>query len=170
MPGGSCGAQRGPHFNIVDGKIVVDDSNKIQIERKWERVYDVEKGDLLVTSKGTQFKVAIVEEEIKAIVSASLFIIRPYKDKYLPEILKYYLESELGQDIIQGIIKGTSIKSISHRDIEELPIPKIDMDTQKYIVSKIKLSKENYEKRLEEVLLIFKEEQEEINKVLNFSI
>ncbi|MDU7240409.1 N-6 DNA methylase [Clostridium sp.] len=156
--------------NIVDGKIVVDESDKIQIERKWERVYDVEKGDLLVTSKGTQFKVAIVEENINAIISANLFIIRPYKDKYLPEVLKYYLESELGQELVQGIIKGTSIKSISHKDIQELSIPKIDMEKQKYIAVRIKSSKENYERRVKEALEIFNEEQEKIKRILNFSI
>lgn len=156
--------------NIVDGKIVVDDSDKIQIERKWERVYDVEKGDLLVTSKGTQFKVAIVEEDIDAIISANLFIIRPYKDKYLPEVLKYYLESELGQELIQGIIKGTAIKSISHKDIQDLYIPKIDMKLQREIAPRIKNSKENYERRVREALELFKEEQEEIKKFLSFSI
>lgn len=156
--------------NIVDGKIVVDEADKIQIERKWERVYDVEKGDLLVTSKGTQFKVAIVEEDINAIISANLFIIRPYKDKYLSEVLKYYLESKLGQELIQGIIKGTAIKSISHKDIQELSIPKIDMETQRAIAPKIKSSKESYERKVKEALKVFNEEQEEIKKVLNFTI
>ena len=156
--------------DIIDGKIVLDDSNKIQIDRKWERVYEVEKGDLLVTSKGTQFKVAIVEEDIKAIVSANLFIIRPYEDKYLPEVLKYYLESDLGQEMIEGILKGTAIKSISHKDIQELPIPKIDLQVQRKIADKIKYSKEDYERRIQEALRIFNQEQEEIKKYLNFSI
>ena len=79
--------------NIVDGKIVVSEADKIQIERKWAGVYEVKPGDLLITSKGTQFKVAMVEKEIKAIVSANLFIVRTYEDKYIPEVLKYYLES-----------------------------------------------------------------------------
>lgn len=29
--------------NIVDGKIVVDEGDKIQIDRKWEGVYEVKK-------------------------------------------------------------------------------------------------------------------------------
>ena len=156
--------------NIVDGKIVVNESDKIQIESKWEGVYEVKKGDLLVTSKGTQFKVAIVEEDIKAIVSANLFIVRTYEDKYLPEILKYYLESELGQSLVQGIIKGTAIKSISHKDIEKLLVPDIDMDTQRNVAEKIKQSQDDYNERISKAKEIYNEEQIDIKNALNLMV
>ena len=156
--------------NIVDGKIVVNESDKIQIESKWEGVYEVKKGDLLVTSKGTQFKVAIVEEDIKAIVSANLFIVRTYEDKYLPEILKYYLESELGQSLVQGIIKGTAIKSISHKDIEKLLVPDIDMDTQRNVAKMIKQSQDDYNERISKAKEIYNEEQIDIKNALNLMV
>ena len=154
--------------NIVDGKIVVSEADKIQIERKWEGVYEVKLGDLLITSKGTQFKVAMVKEEIKAIVSANLFIVRAYEDKYIPEVLKYYLESELGQSLIEGIIKGTAIKSIAHKDIEKFAVPEIDMETQKRVLNMIKQSKNDYENRIREAQEIYNQEQNEIRKALNF--
>lgn len=154
--------------NIVDGKIVVSEADKIQIERKWAGVYEVKLGDLLITSKGTQFKVAMVKEEIKAIVSANLFIVRAYEDKYIPEVLKYYLESELGQSLIEGIIKGTAIKSIAHKDIEKFAVPEIDMETQKRVLNMIKQSKNDYENRIREAQEIYNQEQNEIRKALNF--
>lgn len=154
--------------NIVDGKIVVSEADKIQIERKWAGVYEVKPGDLLITSKGTQFKVAMVEKEIKAIVSANLFIIRTYEDKYIPEVLKYYLESELGQSLIEGIIKGTAIKSIAHKDIEKFAVPEIDMETQKRVLNMIKQSENDYENRIREAQEIYNQEQNEIRKALNF--
>ena len=154
--------------NIVDGKIVVSEADKIQIERKWAGVYEVKTGDLLITSKGTQFKVAMVEKEIKAIVSANLFIIRTYEDKYIPEVLKYYLESELGQSLIEGIIKGTAIKSIAHKDIEKFAVPEIDMETQKRVLNMIKQSENDYENRIREAQEIYNQEQNEIRKALNF--
>ncbi|OFI05350.1 putative type I restriction enzymeP M protein [Clostridium acetireducens DSM 10703] len=153
--------------NIVDGKIVFEESNKIRIERKWEGVYEVKKGDLLVTSKGTQFKVALVDKDMKGIVSANLFIVRAYEDKYIPEVLKYYLESELGQSLVEGIIKGTAIKSISHKDIEKLSVPDIDIKVQEKVVKKIRKSNEEYNKRLEEAKRIYNEEQKDIKKALN---
>lgn len=156
--------------NIVDGKIVVDESDKIQIERKWEGVYEVKRGDLLVTSKGTQFKVAMVEEDIKAIVSANLFIVRVYEDKYIPEILKYYLESELGQSLVEGIIKGTAIKSISHKDIEKFSVPEIDINIQKEVVGKLRKSNKEYEERINEAQRVYNQEHEEIKQALNFTI
>ena len=154
--------------NIVDGKIVVSEADKIQIERKWAGVYEVKPGDLLITSKGTQFKVAMVEKEIKAIVSANLFIVRTYEDKYIPEVLKYYLESELGQSLIEGIIKGTAIKSIAHKDIEKFAVPEIDMETQKRVLNMIKQSENDYENRIREAQEIYNQEQNEIRKALNF--
>lgn len=154
--------------NIVDGKIVVSEADKIQIERKWAGVYEVKPGDLLITSKGTQFKVAIVEKEIKAIVSANLFIVRTYEDKYIPEVLKYYLESELGQSLIEGIIKGTAIKSIAHKDIEKFAVPEIDMETQKRVLNMIKQSENDYKNRIREAQEIYNQEQNEIRKALNF--
>ena len=154
--------------NIVDGKIVVSEADKIQIERKWAGVYEVKPGDLLITSKGTQFKVAMVEKEIKAIVSANLFIVRTYEDKYIPEVLKYYLESELGQSLIEGIIKGTAIKSIAHKDIEKFAVPEIDMETQKRVLNMIKQSENDYKNRIREAQEIYNQEQNEIRKALNF--
>lgn len=156
--------------NIIDDKIVVNESDKIQIESKWEGVYEVKKGDVLITSKGTQFKVAIVEDDIKAIVSANLFIVRTYDDIYLPEILKYYLESELGQSLIQGIIKGTAIKSIAYKDIQKFLVPNIDMKTQRNVVIKIKQSQNDYNDRICEAKKIYNEEQKEIKNILNLTM
>lgn len=153
--------------NITDGKIIVNESDMIQIERKWEGVYEVKQGDLLVTSKGSQFKVAIVEEDIKAIVSANLFIVRVYDDKYIPEVLKYYLESELGQNLIQGIIKGTAIKSIAHKDIEKLLVPDIDMKMQKKAFNMIVESNSKYEDRIRKANELYKKEQDQIKNLLN---
>lgn len=153
--------------NITDGKIIVNESDMIQIERKWEGVYEVKQGDLLVTSKGSQFKVAIVEEDIKAIVSANLFIVRVYDDKYIPEVLKYYLESELGQNLIQGIIKGTAIKSIAHKDIEKLLVPDIDMKIQKKAFNMIVESNREYEDRIRKANELYKKEQDQIKDLLN---
>lgn len=153
--------------NITDGKIIVNESDMIQIERKWEGVYEVKQGDLLVTSKGSQFKVAIVEEDIKAIVSANLFIVRVYDDKYIPEVLKYYLESELGQNLIQGIIKGTAIKSIAHKDIEKLLVPDIDMKMQKKAFNIIVESNSKYEDRIRKANELYKKEQDQIKDLLN---
>lgn len=153
--------------NITDGKIIVNESDMIQIERKWEGVYEVKQGDLLVTSKGSQFKVAIVEEDIKAIVSANLFIVRVYDDKYIPEVLKYYLESELGQNLIQGIIKGTAIKSIAHKDIEKLLVPDIDMKMQKKAFNMIVESNSEYEDRIRKANELYKKEQDQIKNLLN---
>lgn len=153
--------------NITDGKIIVNESDMIQIERKWEGVYEVKQGDLLITSKGSQFKVAIVEEDIKAIVSANLFIVRVYDDKYIPEVLKYYLESELGQNLIQGIIKGTAIKSIAHKDIEKFLVPDVDMKIQKKAFNMIVESNREYEDRIRKANELYKKEQDQIKDLLN---
>lgn len=156
--------------NIVDGKIKVDESDKIQIEQKWEGVYETKPGDILVTSKGSQFKVAIVEKDMKAIVSSNLFIIRVYENKYIPEVLKYYLESDLGTALIQGIIKGTTIQSIAYKDLEKFKVPSIELDLQKDVAIKIKESETEYEERLRKAKIIYEEQQNEISNILNLNM
>lgn len=112
----------------------------------------------MVISKGSQFKVVIVEEDMKAIVLVNLFIVRVYEDKYIAEVLKYYLESEVGQGLIQGIIKGTVIKSIAHKGIEKFFVPDIYIDIQEKVCKMIIKSNSEYENRVREAKKIYNKE------------
>ncbi|NFE75185.1 hypothetical protein FDC27_12780 [Clostridium botulinum] len=151
--------------NIVDGKIMLNEEEKIAAEDRWIDLYQVKEGDILLTSKGSVLKIAIVDSSIKnAILSSNLFFIRVNQNKYKPEILKYYLESESGQKLLSTIMKGAVIKSISNKDLEGLVIPKINIDEQNDISNMIIKARTELEDSVKKAEEKFKQKQNEIAK------
>lgn len=136
--------------NIQDGKIILDETSKILPEERWKELYELEAGDILITSKGNVMKVAMVGAEIKnAIVTANLFCIRVDKNKYSPEVLKYYLESEKGMQLLDALTRGAVIKSLASSDLEKLLIPNISLKEQVMVSKLITRVEEDYKKDLE---------------------
>ena len=116
----------------------------------------LEEGDLVITSKSSKVKLAVVDIALKdkIIVTGGMIVIRPTKNKLDSMFLKMYLDSSLGQLAIKSIQKGETIVSIYPKDINELIIPKVDIDTQKELSSryKEKLSKlKEYKKEIKEL-------------------
>lgn len=153
--------------SIADGKIVLNEEDMIAAENRWIDLYEVREGDILLTSKGSALKIAIVDKNIKnAILSSNLFLIRLNQSKYKPEVLKYYLESKKGQDLLSTIMKGAVIKSISNKDLEEFIIPSIDMDEQEEISDIIINTRNRYEALISDAKREFKKRNEDISKRL----
>ena len=116
----------------------------------------LEEGDLVITSKSSKVKLAVVDIPLKdkIIVTGGMIVIRPTKNKLDSMFLKMYLDSSLGQLAIKSIQKGETIVSIYPKDINELIIPKVDITTQKELSSryKEKLSKlKEYKKEIKEL-------------------
>lgn len=153
--------------NIVDGEILLNEKEKIAPENRWIDLYEVKEGDVLITSKGSALKVAIVGKDIKnAILLSNLFSIRLNQSKYKPEVLKYYFESEAGQELLSTIMKGDSIKSISNSDLEDLVIPNIDIKKQELISNRITEAKDEYEVQLRAAKERFIDKQVEIKRMM----
>ena len=155
--------------NIVDGKIILNEEDKISAENRWIDLYEVREGDILLTSKGSVLKIAIVENGIKnAILSSNLFLIRLNQNRYKPEILKHYFESKNGQELLYTIMKGAVIKSISNKELEALIIPNIDISKQCSISEMILQSKNEYDLSIKAANEKFMQKQSEIEKLLEF--
>ena len=136
--------------NLVDGKVVLREEDKIVAEDKWVEKYELKEGDVLLTSKGSSIKTAIVDKSIKnAILSANLVLIRVDKSKYDSEFLKYYLDTNIGKKLLGTIMKGSIIMSISNKDLENFVVPDIDIIKQKSIMSMVRIAKEEHEKAIE---------------------
>lgn len=157
--------------NITEGKIVVNEEDKVKIEDRWKDLYEVQPGDILLTSKGSLIKIAIVKEDLgKAIVSSNLFVIRVDRKKYKPEALKYYFESELGQKMLKGIQQGSVIMSIAAKDLENLLVPNIDMDTQIKATELLDDALNEYKRQLEFAKNIYEAKLGEVNKLLKLEV
>lgn len=153
-------------INLADiteeGIVIYSEDNKIEPEKKWIDLYEIQEGDLIISSRGTLTKMAIVEKDVKpAILSGNLLLVRLNSNKYDVNVLKFYLESPVGQKLLEGLKTGTTVSVISPNSLAELLIPQIDRDIDD-IAEQIKDSKNEYL----EALKIAEEKYEEKKKML----
>ncbi len=94
--------------------------------------FAVRKGDVIVTSKSSKVKTAVVdiESEDKVLVTGGMIIVRPDLTRINPTFLKMYLDSPQGQLALKSIQKGMSIITINAKDLAEIDIPLVDLKRQ----------------------------------------
>ncbi len=136
--------------DIEDGMIKYDSLQPIVLFSYGEKSkYDkfmLKKNDLVITSKSSKTKIAVVRYELKEqiIVTGGMIIIRPDLTKINPTFLKMYLESKDGQLTLRSIQKGNAIVSMSAKDLLEITIPETDIHKQNEIAIE-------YNKRLDDL-------------------
>ena len=107
----------------------------------------LQKEDIVLSSKGTKTKIAIIENinDNECIVpSGSLIVIRLKKNKMIPIYLKAFLESEIGQMILNSIKTGIAIPSIIPSSLMKIIVKCPDMQEQEEFVDKYIMKYELY--------------------------
>ena len=124
--------------------VMIDDPSRVQ-------KFCLEDGDIVITAKNTTIKSAVYEQKdrIKAILSGNLIAIRVNKAVLDPYYLKTFLDSAVGKQALSSIQTGTSIKTITPKNLEKMEISALPMDYQET------LSK------------AYRERQNEVKKILN---
>ena len=96
--------------------------------------YRIQKDDILITSKGTALKLAIVEDySPEAYISGNLTLIRVNPEKYHPYVLFEYLNSRQGQISLERIQSGTTIRILSNASLQKLKIPEYNLEKMREI-------------------------------------
>lgn len=154
--------------NIQDDGIVYDEDDRIRDKKvNWYGKYDIRKGDLILTSKGTTSRVVVVPEDYQeSFISNNLTIIRVNTKKYDPYVLKKYLTSEIGRMVLDNITTGTTIKVINASKLETIEIPDIEFDKMMNIGKAIKENEESYFKIIKEAKLNYELNNTELLKAL----
>lgn len=120
--------------NLLGNGSIVDESDlkRIKVIGRTNSVM-VSKGDVLLVSRGTLsggFKAAFINEtRFPLIASSSLHIIRVNRDDVLPEFVCAYLNTPKGQQQLQRIASGSTIRTILTKNLSllEMPVPPIEM-------------------------------------------
>lgn len=135
------------HINYGDGKL---------------DKYAIQNGDVIVTSKSSKVKVGVVDFEPKEriIVTGGMIIIRPNKEKLNPIYLKAFLDSELGQQELRMIQKGSIIVSINAKDLSNIDVPYLDIKKQEQIAN-------SYQNNVSSLIALKEEAREIENKLKN---
>ena len=107
----------------------------------------LQKGDIVLSSKGTKTKIAIIEninDDERIVPSGSLIVIRLKKDKMIPIYLKAFLESETGQMIINSIKTGIALPSIIPSSLMKITVKCPDIQEQEKFLDKYIVKYELY--------------------------
>ncbi len=154
--------------NIQDDSILYEEEERIRDKKvNWYGKYDIQAGDIIMTTKGTTAKAVIVPDDFNpSFISNNLTIIRVDKEKYSPYVLLKYLKSELGKLVLDSVTTGTGVRIINASKLGNIEIPKYDVEKCLQIGERIKASSLEYLKRIEAAKKKLELENKEIDKEL----
>jgi type I restriction enzyme M protein len=137
--------------DVEDGEIQFEKIDKFPIQtRDLERV-TAKPGDILVSSRGTQQKIAIVPEHNEQVLVSSMFvIIRLTSDKINPLYVKRILESPAGQYFFEVNQSGSVVTVLTPNDIKTIEIPLLSIDQQNEFISELEKADDIIRKAQEE--------------------
>ncbi len=124
------GTGNGPHLSVtigdLDGAGIKEDLLKTAGAGDDCSCVPIQKGDLLVTVRGSAFKTAVVPDSLKnASVSSNLLVLRP-SDIYTAEYLKMYLDGPVGREFIRVISTGSTRLNIRPDRVLRIPLLKAE--------------------------------------------
>lgn len=155
--------------DIENGKINYDETSMLTYKKKeWIGKFDIKPNDIILTSKGSTVKFAIVGDDFRtAFISSNLTIIRVNPNKYNAYVLYEFLQSEVGARMIEGIQTGTTIKLLNNAQLGKIELPVYDIEFMNEIGEGLRWNKIEYEKSLEEAKIKFQNNREEFKERLN---
>ena len=142
--------------DIMENQIITDNLSLFSLEdfKNRER-YMVYSGDVLLTCRGTQFKIAVVPENLKqAIITANLIAVR-LTNGMLPMFLATYLKTKEAQRLLLAKTSSSRIQLVLNvSDVGEMDIPVPPLSLQEKIVNLANVAEEQYRLNIESANLI----------------
>ena len=122
--------------------------DKLQIiknDGKLDR-YLLKEGDVVVSSKSTKIKTAVVDllGDEKIVATGSLLVIRCDEEKINPFYLKTFFDSSIGSKILESIQTGSTIISINASALLKMRIPLIKKSRQDYIAKRFLINLDQF--------------------------
>ncbi|WP_265460196.1 N-6 DNA methylase [Enterococcus sp. HY326] len=114
--------------------------------------YILQRGDIVLSVRGTTNKVAFVEEDYnKVMINSNLVRIRVKEfvvEKYLPEFIKLFMESPLGQAQFKSMSMGTTIRQLPIRELHDYRVPLVTLSNQENMVRLYKTENDRINKEI----------------------
>lgn len=150
--------------DVQNGKILMDNLSNVQMKTNIKSdLYRVQEGDVIVSSRGAQIKIAVVPKHEGDILLSSNFIgFRPADNKLEAAFLQAYFESPVGHYQLNNSMSGTAVSVLNPKNFESLEIPLPAIEIQKKVSARYTQSIEAYEAALMEAKKKLDEEKERI--------
>ena len=137
--------------DIKDGELDVDLLPTYTIENNARvEAYKVEAGDIIISNKGATKICIIPEHEGDVLISQNFIGIR-VKSSYNPEYIKEFLESPIGEYLIDSRKIGTAVAMINVKDLKEIPIVEMSLEGQNKIINEYIEKEKKLKKEMEEL-------------------
>jgi type I restriction enzyme M protein len=119
--------------DIEDGLIKWKNLQSIDYKDDKFDKFALKKNDLIITSKSSKVKTAVVDINLdeKILVTGGIIIVRPNIKKVDPTYLKIYFDSDEGKNAIEKIQRGITIVTLNAKDLKSVLIPMISLEKQK---------------------------------------
>ena len=142
-------------FTFECGKV----KNIQQQHNKYE-TYKLIFNDILISTKGTVGKIAIVGDIKKPMIASQAIQVIRIKNRNIiePKVLYMFLKSNIGQALLKQLSTGTTMPQITTKEIKELKIPILNMAKQQESIEKFE-----YEVQLFEEIELLKQKIHKIN-------
>lgn len=151
-------SENGTHFllnirNIEDGFITCDDCSLIREKTyAWRDKFEIREDDIVLTTKGTVFKMALVRKNPPlAFISGNLTIIRVNRKYYHPYVLYEFLQSDEGRARLESVQTGTTIKVLNSSSLMKIKVPMYEDGVTKQVGEELKKNRERFLKKREEM-------------------
>ena len=137
--------------DIKEGELDVDLLPTYSIENNARvEAYKVEAGDIIISNKGATKICIIPEHEGDVLISQNFIGIR-VKSSYNPEYIKEFLESPIGEYLIDSRKTGTAVAMINVKDLKEIPIVEMSLEDQNKIINEYIEKEKKLKKEMEEL-------------------
>ncbi|WP_160910120.1 N-6 DNA methylase [Pontibacillus yanchengensis] len=137
--------------HLQAGEIMLEDLTPVYIDnRKKVNAYELQHGDIIVASRGSSLKMAVVPETEERILLSHHFIgIRP-TDEIDPHFLQAFLNGPVGLFYLINKQKGTTVSILTAKDIGTIPIPHLPYEKQQEISQELLEANKKYEDALKQ--------------------
>ena len=157
--------------NVDDSGINYEDATMIQPKgMDWFEKYSIKADDIIITAKGWETKVALVDSAYKdSFISSNLTRIRVNSNKYNPYILLEYLKSDIGKRMLESLQTGTTVTLINNKQLSRLEVPVYSKEMMEETGQAIKANRKIYQERLNLAEKEYKEKQAQLMVELGLS-
>jgi len=125
--------------NVQWGYFDLSDMTKMDFDAHERDKFSLRKGDLLICEGGEPGRCAVWNEEIEnCFYQKALHRLRPYTGVADAEFLAYWLRFQADVGAFSDQNAKTTIAHLPLTRLEQLPVPAIDIDDQRRIVTRLK--------------------------------
>lgn len=152
--------------NLEEGEVNLDQLETIQEEERKVKRYELYPGDLVMTCRGTQTKLAVFPEHSEMVIASANIIVIRFREQIHSIYAKIFMESPVGLALIQSFQRGTTVMNLNPADVGEIEIPLLPMGKQLEIAKHYQMEKQLYTDTIKAALIRWEQQREQLYTTL----